>query len=109
MSSAYDPYSPKIETNNAAFQRRLRKFHRSEEGKRLRQQIKEIREKLLVAYRDIALAHWEELGNDASTGWGCVPEGNFSTPREVKSCASELANKLTDYLLEDPQYGLGAK
>lgn len=106
--SAYDPYSPKIEVNNAAFQRRLRKFHRSKEGQALRSQIKEIRAKLLTAYRDIAIAHWQELGNDASTGWGGQSDGTATKP-EVRGNARYLAEKLTDYLLEDPDYALGAK
>lgn len=105
----YEPYHPKIEANNEAFRKRLQKFHRSEEGKQLRKQIQETRKKLFAAYRDIALSHWQQLGNDASTGWGCVPEDSYSSPRKPEDCAFELANKLTDYLLEDPQYALGAK
>lgn len=99
-----------IEENNAAFRKRLRKYHRSEEGRALIRQLVEIRQALHEAYRQIALEHWQERGNNASTGWGCVPEEPYSTrKRKPADCAFELANKLTSYLVEDPTYALGAK
>lgn len=98
-----------IERNNAAVQRRLRKFHRSPEGRALRGAIAAARDALFAVYRQIALEHWAELGNDASTGWGCVPEGRYQQPRKPKDCAHELANKLVDGLVDDPRYALGAK
>lgn len=99
-----------IEENNEAFRKRLRKYHRSEESRAIRRQLIEIRHTLHSAYKQIALDHWQANGNDASTGWGCVPEEQYSTQkRKPSDCAYELANKLTNYLVEDPSYALGAK
>lgn len=101
---------PTIEENNEAFSKRLRKYHRSEEGRAIRRQLVEIRQTLHSAYKQIALEHWQANGNNASTGWGCVPEEPYSTrKRKPADCAFELANKLTNYLVEDPQFALGAK
>lgn len=99
----------RIETNNKAFQKRLRKFHRSEAGRALREQLKQIHSELFGVYRNIAMSHWAENGNDASTGWGCVPEGKYQKPRKPEHCAEELANKLVDAMVSDPDYALGAK
>lgn len=99
-----------IEANNEAFRKRLRKYHRSEEARALMRQLLEIRKELYSAYKQIALEHWRANGNNASTGWGCVPEEEYSTQkRKPSDCAHELANKLTNYLVEDPSYALGAK
>lgn len=99
----------RIEQNNRAFQRRLREFHRSEVGQSLREQLKQIRSELFGVYRSIAQSHWAEHGNDASTGWGCVPEGKYQKPRKPEHCAAELASKLVDAMVSNPDYALGAK
>lgn len=98
-----------IEQNNAVFAKRLREFHRSPEGRALRDQIATARKELFKVYRQIALDHWKSCGNDASTGWGCEPEGPYQTKRKTADCAYELANTLTDYLCSDPEYALGSK
>lgn len=99
-----------IEQNNADFGRRVRAFHRSEDGQAIRQQLIDIQKQLFNTYKQIALDHWQANGNSASTGWGCVPEEQYSTiKRKPVDCAHELANKLTKYMMENPDYALGYK
>lgn len=97
------------EENNDAFRKRLRGFHRSAEGRSLRDQIQQIRRELRGVYLQIAITHWQERGNDASTGWGCTPEGQYQPPLKPEHCAAALADKLTDAMLDNPTYALGAK
>lgn len=98
----------RISQNNDAFKRRLREFHRSTEGRAIREQVEQIRRRLFDAYKELALAHWQENGDDASTGWGCTPEGLYQQPRKREHCAAELADKLVDHLLDNPKRALGA-
>ncbi|HEX5704891.1 MAG TPA: hypothetical protein VFX97_16960 [Pyrinomonadaceae bacterium] len=92
----------KISANNAAFIRRLKEINRSPQGRDALKSITTAKDYLREQYRLAALAHWKERGNDASTGYGCVPEGRYQKKLNPSDCAKELADKMVDYAAADP-------
>ena len=98
------PTKNSIETNNDLFNDRISKFNRGKEGVDLRDQLRKIRRRFYEVYRQAALEHWKENGTNASTGWGCTPEGEYQSPLSVNASAHELANKLVDVVTSDPDW-----
>lgn len=91
-----------IAANNAAFQQRLRQINRSPEGQAALKALQDAQRWFREQYRQAALAHWKERGNSASTGWGCVPEGQYQESLKPSRCAVALAEKLAEYVGENP-------
>lgn len=92
MKSAYDP---SIDDDNEAFAERVHEIQISQEGKAALSAIRKAKNYLSREYKKAALAHWKERGDEASTGYGCVPAEHVD--HTVASCAAMLANKLIEY------------